>query len=149
LLSAFWSGHDATYPSYSTQYRSAVFYTSEQQRQLATDYKKAEEARLGETLYTDIEPLNGFYVAEDYHQKYYLRQNSVIANALYNIYPDAGDFRDSTAAARLNGYLAGYGDRDSLNANMDNFGLPDSAKQVLLNSVQAHLTPGCPAVTSY
>ncbi len=141
LLAAFWSGHDATYTQYSMQYRSAIFYATDEQKELANEYKEAEEARLGKTIYTDIEPYTGLFVAEDYHQKYDLRQKSDLVNELYAIYPDAADFRDSTAVARLNGYAGGYGDQDTLKNNLDNFGLSESGKQTLLKIVESGITP--------
>jgi peptide-methionine (S)-S-oxide reductase len=144
LLAAFWSGHDPYNPPYSTQYRSAIFYTNEQQQKLAKDSKLAEESGSGKQTYTSIEPLTGFYVAEDYHQKYSLRQTPDLADALYAIYPNPIDFRDSTAAARLNGYLGGYGNIDALEKNLDKFGLPESGKQTLLEITKSGLAPGCP-----
>jgi peptide-methionine (S)-S-oxide reductase len=146
LLAAFWAGHDATYPAYSTQYRSAIFYTSEQQKKLANEFKQAEETRLGKTIYTAVEPDTGFYVAEDYHQKYYLRQRPDLVNSLYAIYPSPADFRDSTAAARLNGYVGGYGDTDTLKKSLNSLGLSESGKQALLQITESGLTPGCPVV---
>jgi peptide-methionine (S)-S-oxide reductase len=144
LLGAFWHGHDATYPPYSKQYRSAVFYTTDEQRELATEYKQAEETRLGATIYTDIEPYAGFFMAEDYHQKYYLRQFPAIVNDLYDIYPDPADFRDSTAAARLDGYIGGYGETDALKKDLDNLGLSESGKQALLKITASGLHAVCP-----
>jgi peptide-methionine (S)-S-oxide reductase len=146
LLAAFWSFHDATYAPYSMQYRSAIFYTTERQQELANEYKQAEQIKLGKTIYTDIEPHTGFFVAEDYHQKYYLRQNSELVNELYAIYPNPVGFRDSTAVARLNGYAGGYGDLDTLKKNLDSFGLSESGKQTLLKIVEYGITPVCPAI---
>ena len=147
LLSAFWNGHNATLPSGTTQYRSAIFFTTDQQKELASESKQAEEASLGEKIYTDIEPFSGFYVAEDYHQKYYLRQTSEVVKDLYVIYPDPADFRDSTAAARLNGYMGGYGDLDTLTKNLDSLGLSESGKTALLRRTQYGLAPACPVIT--
>jgi peptide-methionine (S)-S-oxide reductase len=142
LLAAFWDGHDATVPSYTTQYRSAIFYTTEEQRLLAMQSKEAEEARLGKAVYTGIEPYAGFYIAEDYHQKYYLRQRHELADELYAIYPDPADFRDSTAAARLNAYIGGYGDADTIKKNLDKLGLSASGQQALLDILKSG--PGYP-----
>jgi methionine-S-sulfoxide reductase len=144
LLVAFWSGHDASYPPYSVQYRSAIFYTTDQQQKLANDSKQAEEARLGKPIHTDIELGTGFYVAEDYHQKYDLRQRPDVASALHAIYPNPADFRDSTAVARLNGYVGGYGDSDTLKKNLDSLGLSESGKKALLETAKLGLTPACP-----
>ncbi len=146
LLAAFWNSHDATSPPYSRQYRSAIFYTDDQQKQVAIESKQAEEARLGKKVYTDIEPNAGFYVAENYHQKYYLRLTADIVNALYAIYPKPADFRDSTAAARLNGYLGGYGDAETLKNNLDKLGLSEAGKQALLRITSSGLTHACPVI---
>jgi peptide-methionine (S)-S-oxide reductase len=146
LLVAFWNSHDATYPTYSDQYRSAIFYTSDQQQNLANEFKQTNEARIGEKIYTDITPFTGFNVAEDYHQKYYLRERPDIVDTLYVIYPNPSDFRDSTAAARLNGYLGGYGDRETLNNNLDKLGLSESDKKVLAQITESGLSPVCPAI---
>jgi peptide-methionine (S)-S-oxide reductase len=146
LMAAFWAGHDASYSSDSTQYRSAIFYTGEQQQKTAIASKKAEEARLGKKLYTDIEQTTGFYIAEDYHQKYYLRQTPDVVQNIYAIYPDPDDFRDSTAAARLNGYLGAYGNKDALKNSLDSLGLSDSGKRALLQITANGLTPGCPII---
>jgi peptide-methionine (S)-S-oxide reductase len=146
LLAAFWNGHDATYPPYSSQYRSAIFYTADQQRDLANESRQAEEAKLGRTIYTDIAPNARFYVAEDYHQKFYLRQRSDVVNTIYAIYPNPADFRDSTAAARLNGYLGGYGDLETLKNNLDKLGLSESGKRALLQMTSSGLTHACPVI---
>jgi peptide-methionine (S)-S-oxide reductase len=124
LLAAFWSSHNPTSPIYSSQYRSAIFHTNEQQQNLANESKQAEESILGMPVSTDIEPYAGFYVAEDYHQKYY--------------------FRDSTAAARLNGYVTGFGDLDALKKNLDSFGLSETGKEALLQITKSGLRPVCP-----
>jgi peptide-methionine (S)-S-oxide reductase len=145
LLEAFWGGHDATLEPYSRQYRSAIFYTDEGQKQLASEFKQAEESRLGRHLYTDILPLTHFYVAEDYHQKFYLK-GSELANDFYKIYPDPAEFRDSTAAARLNGYMGGYGDPDTIKKNLDQLGLSQSSREILLQAAESNLTPGCPVI---
>lgn len=148
LLAAFWSGHDATQPPSSVQYRSAIFYTGDQQKRVAIVSKLAEEARQGKTIYTDIEPYTGFYVAEDYHQKFYLRESPDLASELFSIYPNPTDFRDSTASARLNGYLGGYGDPSSLKNNLDSLGLSESGKLALLQIAESGLIPGCPVTIS-
>ncbi len=149
LLSAFWDSHDATYPSYSTQYRSAIFYTTDQQNKLAREALKAEEDKIGKKIFTDIEQFSGFYIAEDYHQKYTLRQTPAIVNDLYTIYPDSADFRDSTAAARLNGYVAGYGDSNTLKKDLNNLGLSESGKTALLQRTQYGIFPVCPVAGSW
>ena len=79
LLRLFWEGHDPTRGNrqgndVGTQYRSAVLYTSEAQRDAAERSRATYEERLGHsgygTITTEIAPLENFYYAEDYHQQY-------------------------------------------------------------------------------
>jgi peptide-methionine (S)-S-oxide reductase len=144
LLDAFWSGHDAALPSYSRQYRSAIFYSTEKQHQLAIDSMKKEESRADKRVFTEIEPLTRFYLAEDYHQKYYLLETLDLGREIRTIYPDIQDFINSTAAARLNGYIAGYGNEDTLQKQIGRFGLSEQGKQTLVKIAGSGLTPGCP-----
>ncbi len=145
LLQAFWSGHEPTYPS-DGQYRSAILCNSDDQKKAALDSKQKQEAKLGHTLYTFIEPLTRFYLAEDYHQKFYL-QNSDLMTEFSAIYPDPAAFRDSTAAARINGALAGYGNQEALKKQIGSLGLSAAGqKEILTIASSTGLTPGCPVV---
>jgi peptide-methionine (S)-S-oxide reductase len=81
LLKLFWEGHDPTQGmrqgnDAGTQYRSAVYWTSEAQRDAALASRDAYQAMLRQAghgeITTEIAPLasDGFYYAEDYHQQY-------------------------------------------------------------------------------
>lgn len=80
LLEVFWKSHDPTTlnrqgADEGTQYRSVIFYHTEEQKELATKYK-AELNKLnafGKPVVTAIEKAAPFYVAENYHQNYFLR----------------------------------------------------------------------------
>jgi peptide-methionine (S)-S-oxide reductase len=144
LLNAFWRGHDATEIPYSPQYRSAIFYTNDKQRLAAAESKQEEEAKRGLQVLASIEPLTNFYSAENYHQKYYLKHNSDLMTELLKIYPDPEDFVNSTAVARLNGYVGGWGDPDQLEQKINNFGLSESGKQELREIAKSGLILGCP-----
>lgn len=54
------------------QYRSAIFYASDEQKQIAADYiKKLNEAKVfSDPIVTTLEPLDAYYPAEGYHQDY-------------------------------------------------------------------------------
>jgi len=106
--------------------------------------KEREEARLGRNIVTEISPFSGFYLAEDYHQKYYLRQYSDLVKEFSAIYPDTGDFISSTAVARVNGYVGGYGTLESLEKELDSLGLSETGKIKLLEIAGRGLKPGCP-----
>ncbi|MCC7475259.1 MAG: peptide-methionine (S)-S-oxide reductase MsrA [Pirellulales bacterium] len=78
LLKVFWQTHDPTTPNQQgndlgPQYRSAVFYHSEDQRRVAEAYKKQlnESRAFAAPIVTEISPLKNFYPAEKYHQDYF------------------------------------------------------------------------------
>jgi methionine-S-sulfoxide reductase len=139
LLEVFWDSHSPVYAPYSRQYMSIVFYHDEEQKKLAVESKEQEEKRLGHKIYTEIMPYTEFYLAEDYHQKYYLRQESLLINSLRQVYTDETALINSTAAARLNGYVAGNGSFESLQNNLAGFGLSEEGEQLLLEIGRARL----------
>jgi peptide methionine sulfoxide reductase msrA/msrB len=78
LLKVFWRHVDPTDPGgqfvdRGSQYRSVIFYSGEEQRQVAEASKKALEqsGRFAKPIVTEVLPLGPFYEAEDYHQDYY------------------------------------------------------------------------------
>lgn len=64
LLRVFWDGHDYTQKR-SPQYKSAIFYHSEEQKQLAEESAKEEYNNKKKTVATDILPADIFYDAEE------------------------------------------------------------------------------------
>jgi peptide-methionine (S)-S-oxide reductase len=80
LLTIFWHNVDPTdgsgqFCDHGEQYRSAIYYHDEAQRQAAEASKRAIEAsgRIKGPIVTDVQPASRFYPAEDYHQKYYVK----------------------------------------------------------------------------
>jgi peptide-methionine (S)-S-oxide reductase len=78
VLEIFWSTHDPTTlnrqgADVGPQYRSAVFYHTEDQKQKAEFFKKKldESGAFNRPIVTEITQFSNFYVAEDYHQNYY------------------------------------------------------------------------------
>jgi hypothetical protein len=90
------------------------------------------EGMINKTLYTDIEPITVFYLAERYHQKYWLQQDKELFNEFQLMYPVLEDLVYSTAAARVNGYLSGYGDPDNLQEDLNSLGLSETGRQRLV-----------------
>ena len=131
--------------SRSRQYMSIIFYHDEDQKRLALESKQREEASIGSPIFTEIVPISDFYLAEDYHQKYYLRREPEFMKELSIIYPNAEDFIASTAAARLNGYAGGYGAFDNLKEARYSLGLSEAGASRLLELADRGLQPGCAA----
>ncbi len=130
LLDIFWQNHQPTSSLGSSQYRAILFYHDDEQRKLAEESKAALETALGKKIYTEILPYQNFTWAEDYHQKYQLRSTPLAAEYL-QIYPNPADFVNSSATARVNGYLAGYGTAEMLAEEIDRLGLSQAGKDYL------------------
>lgn len=80
LLEVFWSGHNPTTlnkqgPDIGTQYRSAIFYHTEKQKEEAEKSKKTLEnsGKFQKPIVTEITAATPFYRAEEYHQKYFAK----------------------------------------------------------------------------
>lgn len=91
IIDLFWDAHDPTSVTkeeiyahgkllpkgtpyqgndYGTQYRSAIFYTSEEQHKIAEASKAEAQKKWKDPIATEIAPLKKFYPAEDYHQNF-------------------------------------------------------------------------------
>jgi len=77
LLEVFWENHDPTQvnrqgPDWGTQYRSAIFFHTPEQKALAEASKATleKEHRYSKPIATQIVPAVQFYAAEEYHQQY-------------------------------------------------------------------------------
>jgi len=77
LLNVFWDKHDPTTlnrqgPDVGTQYRSAIFYFTEAQKEIAKKSLKYKQNIFGDKkIVTQITEAKDFWLAEEYHQKYF------------------------------------------------------------------------------
>ncbi len=77
LLEVFWSTHDPTTLNrqghdVGTQYRSAIFYHSDEQKEIAErSIKEVADLLWDDPIVTEVTPFKAFYLAESYHQNYY------------------------------------------------------------------------------
>jgi len=81
LLEIFWEIHDPTQlnrqgPDIGTQYRSAIFYHNEEQKNIAEESRNKQQQKYDEKITTEISPIKEFYLAEEYHQKYFEKNQS-------------------------------------------------------------------------
>jgi len=145
LLDIFWNSHDSARVSWSRQYRAAVFYHNEEQRKLAEETRARLALMTGRRIVTAIEPYSGFTIAEDYHQKHSLRLFSELMMEFKTMYPDTKSLINSTAVSHVNGYLGGYGSCESLQKEIEGFGLSHKAREGLISFVCGHKAKGeCP-----
>jgi peptide-methionine (S)-S-oxide reductase len=76
ILSIFWRSHDPTTvdrqgADFGSQYRSAIYYITDEQREIAERSLIDTQTDFEEKIVTEIARLGEFYIAEDYHQDYF------------------------------------------------------------------------------
>ena len=99
------------------------------QRRQASEALREKHQETKRALFTALEPLERFYRAEDYHQKYGLRRHAPLMAAFTGYSP--GAFTDSTVAARLNGLVARAGDLALFERERAGYGLAPLAEEHL------------------
>jgi peptide-methionine (S)-S-oxide reductase len=99
LLEVFFTIHDPTTPNrqgadVGPQYRSAIFYHSQEQKEIAEQVIREIGAAgiWDDPIVTEVAPFRAFYKAEDYHQEYY-RNNSYQPYCQVVIAPKVAKFR--------------------------------------------------------
>ena len=116
---------------------SIIFYHDEAQKRLALETRDREAANRNARLHTEIVPYTEFYLAENYHQKYRLQHEQDLMGEFRRMFPHMEDFINSTAAARVSGYLAGYGTSEALEEEIDMLGLSEAGVRKLREIVAA------------
>jgi len=100
LLSVFFAIHDPTQLNrqgndVGTQYRSAIFWHTEEQKQVAGEViaELSKQGLFGREIVTEVTPASQFHVAEDYHQEYFARVGGGNPYCSYVIEPKVAKFR--------------------------------------------------------
>ena len=80
ILNHFWKCHDPTQLNrqgfdVGRQYRSAIFYCSNEQYNDATESKEHTQKTLQRAIVTEIMPIKEFYLAEDHHQLFFFKRS--------------------------------------------------------------------------
>ncbi|TNE61796.1 MAG: peptide-methionine (S)-S-oxide reductase [Bacteroidetes bacterium] len=99
ILEVFFTVHDPTTLNrqgndVGTQYRSAIYYHSPQQKTIAEAAKSAASEIWDDPIVTEIAPLDKFYKAEAYHQNYY-KDNPYQPYCIYVVGPKVKKFREN------------------------------------------------------
>ncbi|KAL3994032.1 Peptide methionine sulfoxide reductase family protein [Acanthocheilonema viteae] len=128
ILDCFWENHDPT-EVYKKQYKSAILYVNDQQKDIAQQsVKKIQEKYGNKKLDTYVQKLVRFYQAEDYHQKYWLRCQTAIFKKL-NLSDE--EMVTSLLATKVNAFLAGYKNFDVLKQLADKYRLDDDVIKLI------------------
>ncbi|KAJ9575902.1 hypothetical protein L9F63_007214 [Diploptera punctata] len=120
LLNLFWAYHDPTART-SKQYTSLIMYHDEEQKELAEKTLKEEEKKKSSYIVTKVIPAKEFYDAEDYHQKYRLQQHTSLLEAVG--LNRGSKLKTSHLAARLNGYIVGFGGVAQFDSEINQIGI--------------------------
>jgi len=134
LLEVFWVNH-APWERRPVQYMSIIFFHNGAQEKAAIESIALQEKNSGRKIYTEVRPFEVFYLAEAYHQKYYLQRIDELKDEMQTVYPEVNDFVASTVAARINGYVAGLGTPEGLVKDLAGFGLSVQAEKKLVEMV--------------
>lgn len=87
------------------QYDNIIFYNGQREKEVLYDAIKSRGHEV-ENVETRLEPLESYYYAEDYHQKYKLRSRNSLKNQFVNLYDEKG-FRHSSLATKMNAFVSG------------------------------------------
>ncbi|MBO0581819.1 peptide-methionine (S)-S-oxide reductase [Clostridium botulinum] len=136
LLTIFEENHNYIVRPNLLQYYSAIFYNNENEKELCLDWKKNKKEELKTEVLTKISPIEKFYYAEFYHQKYYVQLEPVIMSNLRSKFSTGNDLISSPLCHKLNAYLAVYGSLKELNKEIEDFNLSEDAKNRLLSIVE-------------
>ncbi|RWS00863.1 peptide methionine sulfoxide reductase-like protein, partial [Dinothrombium tinctorium] len=139
LLEVFWEHHDPTV-QHKRQYMSAIFYHDDEQKRLAEDSMKEEQKKYSRPIVTQILKSGPFYEAEDYHQKYHLRQYPAIFKSL-NLEGKA--LINSHVAAKLNAFLGGVVSVQQFEEQHKELGLSEEQISAIRKLIEGGLPHHC------
>lgn len=136
ILRRFWRNHYPNRDNYKgRQYISLLRYHNPQQKEKIEKIKKEMEQEIGEAIETEIDSYTNFILAEDRHQKYYLKRYPKALDQLEPLYPDLNLLVDSTFAARLNGFVKGYGNRTDLKQEIAGWRIEEDYREMLIEQL--------------
>lgn len=138
ILLHFWNHHYPNRDQYKgRQYISLIRFRSPEQERMVEKVKRQMEQKIGEEIETDIAAFTDFTLAEERHQKYYLKRYPKAMEQLAPLYPDVGLLADSTFAARLNGFVKGFGNRQNLKSEITGWNIAPEYQEILINKLMA------------
>jgi methionine-S-sulfoxide reductase len=130
ILEIFWRSHSPDNKC-KKQYQSAIFYHNDEQHTAAKKSKKEYE-RIHGSVATVIQKMGKFYLAEDYHQKFYLRKCEQL---LFELNLDDIDIINAPIATRLNCYVAGKGTREEIMKDAKEFNISEKQLAKLVRNL--------------
>ncbi len=137
IMEVFWENH---HPSRrrgygGRQYMSLLLYHNEIQKNEALQIKRKWEKIRGEVIPTEIKSYTQFFLAEEKHQKYYLKRYKTAYEAVRELFTTHDQFVQSTLIARLNGFVREFGTLSDLKSEIETWGLSKSDQIRILETL--------------
>lgn len=115
IVRHFWNSHNSNRGNYKgRQYLSIFLFHDRYQKGVLEKIKKETQDSNSQEIGTEIAPLVQFTLAEERHQKYYLKRYSNATQKLREHFLTEEAFNNATLVARLNSFVKGYGTLSSL-----------------------------------
>lgn len=137
ILQFFWENHnplrDQAYGG--RQYMSLLLYHNETQKELVERTKKQQAKLLQGEIQTEISRYSRFYLAEDYHQKYYLKRYKNALLVLGRLFQTEDSMTNATVVARLNGLVKGFVTPAELKREVESWNISEQHVRVLKDLV--------------
>ncbi|WP_245840095.1 peptide-methionine (S)-S-oxide reductase MsrA [Sutcliffiella horikoshii] len=131
----FWNSHNSNRGNYKgRQYLSIILYHDINQKEAIEKIKQEIQNTNSQSIGTEIAPLDQFTLAEEKHQKYYLKRYSNATKKLREYFQTEEAFTDATLVARLNSFVKGYGTLSSLKEEIMQWESEDAAELISLVS---------------
>eukprot|EP00162_Nutomonas_longa_P004672 comp15398_c0_seq1/m.23369 comp15398_c0_seq1/g.23369 ORF comp15398_c0_seq1/g.23369 comp15398_c0_seq1/m.23369 type:complete len:149 (-) comp15398_c0_seq1:963-1409(-) len=107
LLPIFWTKHNPYSQNHVTKYKNVIWTTTPAQMEFVLSERNRLQKESGRNIETQLTKAPTFYLAESYHQKYYLRENKALLAAHPELNNDERLLSDP-AATKLNAKAAGH-----------------------------------------
>ncbi len=133
IVRHFWSSHNSNRGNYKgRQYLSLFLYHDIYQKEDLEKIKQEIQGTNSQSIGTEIAPLVHFTLAEEKHQKYYLKRYSSATQKLREHFATEEAFTNATLVARLNSFVKGYGTLSSLRQEIEQWGREDAGEIISL-----------------
>ncbi|MCZ7647247.1 MAG: peptide-methionine (S)-S-oxide reductase MsrA [Planctomycetota bacterium] len=142
LLKVFWTTHNPCARVANRQYRASIYFQDEEQQRLAEASRETLAKELKDRkITTEIRQAGTFWRAEEYHQKYYLRQIHPAFDVFEAVFRTDRPFADATISARANGLAGHFGTVEDVAKESETLDLSPENREKLLDALRAYLKP--------
>lgn len=138
LLEHFWNSHNPNRDSYKgRQYLSLLLYQDASELAAIQSVKNKLEKQSSMAIQTEIAPFNSFTLAEERHQKYFIKRYPDAVNKLQELYPSFEIFNNATLPARLNSFVKGWVTMAELRSEIKNWPIAEAEQEKLLHTIKS------------